>query len=249
MRLDRKNVIVTGAASGISRAIALMAASYGANIGAADLNEEGLKTVKSEIEKMGRKCVAVKTDVTDFASVTNMVAKVKEGLGGKCDVLVNGVGWDIIEPFWKNSIEYWDKIIAINYKSVVYCSRAVLDDMMEAKDGRIISISSDAGRGGSGGETVYAGAKGGVIAFTKSLAREVARYNILVNCVCPGPTDTPLFAGQPEKMRIALINAIPLKRLAKPEEVAGPVILFASDLGSFITAQVISVSGGLTFYG
>lgn len=248
MRLDGKNVIVTGAASGIARAIALMAASYGANVGAADLNEAGLQTVKAEIEALGRKCVAVKTDVTSFTSVTNMVAEVKAGLG-KIDVLVNAVGWDIIEPFWKNPIEYWDKVIAINYTSVVYCSRAVLDDMMENKDGRIINISSDAGRGGSGGETVYAGAKGGVIAFTKSLAREVARYNILVNCVCPGPTDTPLFAGQPEKIQAALINAIPLKRLAKPEEVAGPVIMFASELGSFMTAQIISVSGGLTFYG
>ncbi|MGI5911296.1 MAG: SDR family NAD(P)-dependent oxidoreductase [Syntrophomonadaceae bacterium] len=249
MRLDGKNVIVTGAASGISRAVALMAASYGANIGAADLNEEGLKTVAAEIEKMGRKCVPVKTDVTNYDSVTAMVAKVKEGLGGKIDVLVNGVGWDIIEPFWKNPIDYWDKVIDVNYKSVIYCSRAVLDDMMEANEGRIINIASDAGRGGSGGETVYAGAKGATIAFTKSLAREVARFNILVNCVCPGPTDTPLFAGQPEKIRGALIKAIPLKRLAKPEEVAGQVILFASDLGSFMTAQIISVSGGLTFYG
>ena len=248
MRLEGKNVIVTGAGSGIAKAIALMCASYGANVCAADLNTEALKVTSAEIEKLGSKCVAVTTDVTNFESVTAMVKQSEETLG-QTDALMNCVGWDIIEPFWKNSVEYWDKVIDINYKSVVYCSRAVLDGMMERKAGRIINISSDAGRGGSSGETVYAGAKGGVIAFTKSLAREVARYNILVNCVCPGPTDTPLYRGQPEKMRQALEKAIPLRRVAKPEEVAGQAVFFASDLASYMTGQIISVSGGLTLYG
>ena len=248
MRLDGKNVIVTGAGSGIGRAISLMCASYGADVSAADLNSEALKVTCAEIEKLGRKCAAVTTDVTNFESVTAMVKQSQENLG-QIDALVNCVGWDIIEPFWKNPIDYWDKVIDINYKSVVYCSRAVLDGMMESKAGRIISISSDAGRGGSSGETVYAGAKGGVIAFTKSLAREVARYNILVNCICPGPTNTPLFQGQPEKIRQALEKAIPLKRVAEPEEIAGAAVFFASDLANFITGQTISVSGGLTLYG
>lgn len=248
MRLKGKNIIVTGAGSGIGKAIALMCATYGANVGAADLNTGALNETKAEIENLGVKCVPVTTDVTNFESVTAMVNQVKEGIGN-IDVLINCVGWDIIEPFWKNSIEYWDKVIDINYKSVVYCSRAVLDGMMENNAGKIINISSDAGRGGSSGETVYAGAKGGVIAFTKSLAREVARFNILVNCVCPGPTNTPLYQGQPEKVRLALEKAIPLKRVAEPNEIAGAAVFFASDLASFITGQIISVSGGLTLYG
>jgi len=248
MRLDGKNIIVTGAGSGIGKAISLMCASYGADVSAADLNSEALKGTRAEIENLGRKCVAVTTDVTNFESVTAMVKQSQESLG-RIDALVNCVGWDIIEPFWKNSIDYWDKVIDINYKSVVYCSRAVLDSMMENKAGKIINISSDAGRGGSSGETVYSGAKGGVIAFTKSLAREVARYNILVNCICPGPTNTPLLQAQPEKMRQAFEKAIPLRRIPEPEEVAGTAVFFASDLANFITGQTISVSGGLTLYG
>ena len=168
---------------------------------------------------------------------------------GKVDIVVNGAGWDIIEPFVKNTPEYWDKIMAINFMGPVKVTRAFLDPMIEGKGGKVVNISSDAGRGGSSGETVYAGAKGGVIAFTKSLAREMARYAINVNCVCPGPTDTPLFATQPEKMQQALVNAIPFRRLGKPEEVADAVVFFASDRSSFITGQVISVSGGLTMHG
>ncbi len=248
MRLDGKNVIVTGAGSGIGKSIALMCASFGANVGAADLNEAALKATCEEIEKLGRKCAAVTTDVTNYDSVNAMVKQTQEALGN-IDVLINCVGWDVIEPFWKNQVEYWDKVIDINYKSVIYCSRAVLDGMMENNSGKIINIASDAGRGGSSGETVYSGAKGGVIAFTKSLAREVARYNILVNCICPGPTDTPLYQGQPEKIRQAFEKAIPLKRVAKPEEVAGAAVFFSSDLSNFITGQTISVSGGLTMFG
>jgi len=248
MRLDSTNIIVTGAGQGIGKAIALMLASYGADLSIADINAETLQVTRAEIEQLGRKCVAVPTDVTDFESVTAMVKQTQETLG-QIDVLVNTVGWDIIEPFWKNSLEYWDKIIDINYKSVVYCSRAVLDGMMENKAGKIINIASDAGRGGSSGETVYAGAKGGVIAFTKSLAREVAKFNIKVNCVCPGPTDTPLYRGQPQKMREALERAIPLKRVASPDDIAGAVLYFASDLADYVTGQILSVSGGLTLYG
>lgn len=248
MRLDGANIIVTGAGQGIGKAIALKLAAYGADISIADKNPETLKATLEEIEQLGRKCVAVTTDVTDFESVTAMVKQSQETLG-QIDVLVNTVGWDIIEPFWKNSLEYWDKIIDINYKSVVYCSRAVLDSMMENKAGKIINIASDAGRGGSSGESVYAGAKGGVIAFTKSLAREVARYNIKVNCICPGPTDTPLYRGQPERFREAIEKAIPLKRLATPDDIAGAALFFASSLTDYITGQVLSVSGGLTMYG
>lgn len=248
MRLDGKNVIVTGAGSGIGKAIAVMCASFGANVVGVDLNAAALKATGEEIEKLGHKYVGVTTDVTDYNSVNAMVKQTLEAMGN-VDVLINCVGWDVIEPFWKNKVEYWDKVIDINYKSVIYCSRAVLDNMMENNSGKIINIASDAGRGGSSGETVYSGAKGGVIAFTKSLAREVARYNVLVNCICPGPTDTPLYQGQPEKMRQAFEKAIPLRRVAKPEEVAGAAVFFSSDLANFITGQTISVSGGLTMFG
>lgn len=248
MRLDGTNIIVTGAGQGIGKAIALKLAAYGADICIADINSETLKETCAELEQLGRKCIAVTTDVTDFESITNMVKQAQESLG-QIGVLVNTVGWDVIQPFWKNSLEYWDKIIDLNYKSVLYCSRAVLDAMMENKVGKIINIASDAGRVGSSGETVYAGTKGGVIAFTKSLAREVARYNIQVNCICPGPTDTPLYRGQPEKIREAFEKAIPLKRVASPEDIAGAALFFASSLADYVTGQVLSVSGGLTMAG
>lgn len=248
MRLDGKNVIVTGAGQGIGKAIALKLAAFGADLSIVDMNSVTLKETCAEIEQLGRKCVAMTTDVTDFEAVTAMIKQSQENLG-PISVLVNTVGWDVIEPFWNNSLENWDKIININYKSVVYCSRAVLDNMMENKVGKIINIASDAGRVGSSGETVYAGTKGGVIAFTKSLAREVARYNIQVNCICPGPTDTPLLRQQPEKVREALAKAIPLKRIASPDDIAGAAVFFASSFADFITGQVLSVSGGLTMAG
>jgi len=177
-----------------------------------------------------------------------MVKQAQDALG-QIDILVNNAGWDVIEPFWKNTPEFWDKVIDTNYKSVIYCSRAVLDGMMENNRGKIINVASDAGRVGSSGETVYAGAKGGVIAFTKSLAREVARFNINVNCICPGPTDTPLYQGQSEKIKMALEKAIPLKRVATPDDIAGAAVFFASSLSDYITGQILSVSGGLTMQG
>ena len=248
MRLDGKNMIVTGASQGIGKAIAVMSASYGADVCIVGRHLETLKVTQAEIEKQGRKCVAIPTDVTDFDAVKEMVKQAQEALG-QIDVLVNNVGWDATEHFVKNTPEFWDNVIDINYKSVIYCSRAVLDGMIENKAGKIINIASDAGRGGSSGETVYAGSKGAVIAFTKSLAREVARFNINVNCISPGPTNTPLYQGQPEKIREALQKVIPMKRVGEPEDVAGSAVFFASDLADYITGQVISVSGGLTMHG
>ena len=159
--------------------------------------------------KMNTVAAAIKADVTNFEEVKEMAQKVINEFG-RVDILVNNVGWDIIEPFMKNSLEYWEKVIAINFKGALYCTRAVLDDMVNRGNGKIINIASDAGRVGSLGETCYAGAKGGIIAFTKSLAREVARYNINVNCICPGPTDTALFRGQPEKMQGSFRKSNPL---------------------------------------
>ncbi|MBB6446640.1 SDR family NAD(P)-dependent oxidoreductase [Bacillus benzoevorans] len=248
MRLDGKKMIVTGASQGIGKAIAIMSATYGADVCIIGRHLDKLQDTKEEIEKLGRKCAAIPADVTNYDAAKEMVKQAQEAIG-KIGILVNNVGWDSIEHFVKNTTEFWDQVIDINYKSVIYCSRAVLDGMMENNSGKIINIASDAGRGGSCGETVYAGAKGAVISFTKSLAREVARYKINVNCICPGPTNTPMYLGQPEKIRESLQRIIPLKRVGEPEDVAGTVVFFASPLSDYITGQVISVSGGLTMYG
>ncbi len=166
------------------------------------------------------------------------------------NVIVNAAGWDRTDQFLNATPEFAQKVVAINYLGPVNICSAFLPGIVDAGNGgRVINLASDAGRVGSSGESIYAGAKGGVIALTKSLAREMARHNINVNCVCPGPTDTPLFQAQEEKLKAALIKAIPFRRLARPEEVAAPVLFFASESASFITGQVISVSGGLTMAG
>ncbi len=202
------------------------------------------------MEKAGAKGLALGTDITDRAQVQDMV-KTALGTFGKLDILVNNAGWDIIEPFMQNNPELWDKVIAINLKGPIYCTRAVLDHFIERKCGKIVNISSDAGRVGSSGEAVYSACKGGIIAFTKTIAREMARYQINVNCVCPGPTDTPLLAEMTKgetgaKIIDAMTKAVPFRRLAKPEDIAGAVAFLASDDAAFITGQTLSVSGGLT---
>jgi 2-hydroxycyclohexanecarboxyl-CoA dehydrogenase len=192
--------------------------------------------------------MGVRVDVTDTASIAVGVAAVVERLG-TIDVLVNNAGWDKVEPFVKSQEATWDTVIAINLKGPIACTRAVLDSMIERRAGKIVSISSDAGRVGSAGEAVYAGAKAGIIGFSKTLARELARYGINVNVVCPGPTNTPLFhemAGGNEKLASSLKQAIPLGRLGEPEDLAGAVAFLASDDASFVTGQTLSVSGGLT---
>lgn len=248
MDLNGSVAIVTGAAGGIGRAVVAKLGAYGARLSLIDVNVQGLELAARELKDAGRDCLVLQADVTDYEQVKSAVKRTAEQMG-EPDILVNTVGWDIIEPFVANTPEYWEKVIALNYKSVVYCCRAVLDYMIARQKGKIVNIGSDAGRVGSLGETVYAGAKGGVIAFTKSLAREVARYSICVNCVCPGPTDTPLYRSQPEKNRLALERVIPFRRVATPEDVAGAVLFFASGLSDYITGQVLSVSGGLTMVG
>jgi len=169
---------------------------------------------------------------------------------GVTTVLVNAAGWDRTGPFLDSTAEFARRVVAINYLGQVHMCRVFLDGMVASGDGgRVVNIGSDAGRVGSSGESVYAGAKGGVIALTKSLAREMARHGITVNCVCPGPTDTPLFRAQPEKLQEALIRAIPMRRLAQPEEVARAVEFFVDDASGYVTGQVLSVNGGLTMAG
>ena len=250
MDLKEKVAIVTGAGGGIGRAIALKFGSLGASVMVADIKVEGAKETLSRLEKSGARGLALSTDITDRVRVQDMVKATLDTFG-KLDILVNNAGWDIIEPFTKNTPEYWEKIIAINLKGPIFCTRAVLDPMMERKYGKIVNISSDAGRVGSSGEAVYSACKGGIIAFTKTIAREMARYQINVNCVCPGPTDTPLLAEitQSEtgaKIIEAMTKAVPFRRLAKPEDIAGAVAFLASDEAGYITGQTLSVSGGLT---
>lgn len=246
MNFQGKTVAVTGAASGIGFACARAFAEAGARVVLTDVNVAAGEAAATELASIGDVRYKV-LDVTDRASAEALAAHIEAA--GPLDVLVNAAGWDIIEPFMDNTPDYWAKIVALNFMGPVQVTRALLPLLFASGSGRIVNIASDAGRVGSYGETVYAGAKGGIIAFTKSLAREVVRKQVRVNCVCPGPTDTPLFASQTEKMREALTNAIPMKRVAKPSEIADAVVYFASDRSSFITGQVLSVSGGLTMVG
>jgi 2-hydroxycyclohexanecarboxyl-CoA dehydrogenase len=243
--MSNKLAVVTGAGSGIGKAIALAFAVQGDRVVAADLDEAAAKATAEEQPEL---ITALPVDVADRAQVDVLRDRTRAEVGVP-NVVVNAAGWDRTDQFLNATTEFAEKVVAINYLGPVHVCSAFLPGMIEAGGGRVVNLASDAGRVGSAGETIYAGAKGGVIALTKSLAREMARYQITVNCVCPGPTDTPLFHAQPEKLKEALIKAIPFRRLARPEEVAAPVLFFASDAASFITGQVISVSGGLTMAG
>jgi 2-hydroxycyclohexanecarboxyl-CoA dehydrogenase len=240
--------VVTGGASGIGRAVALELAASGTRVVVADRDEAGGAETCAAVAERGGAAELVGVDLADDGSI-RAAAEAVLGLGRAPGVLVNAAGWDRLEPFLDNSFEFMEQIVRVNLLGPVKLTRELLPAMIDAGAGKIVNVASDAGRVGSTGETVYAGAKGGVIAFTKSLAREVARYAINVNCVCPGPTDTPLFASLPEKMREALTRAVPFRRLAKPEEIAHAILFFAGPYSDFITGQVLSVSGGLTMAG
>ncbi|MBF6272184.1 2-hydroxycyclohexanecarboxyl-CoA dehydrogenase [Nocardia sp. 852002-20019_SCH5090214] len=242
---DNTIAVVTGAGSGIGRAITLALAARGDRVVAADLD---LDAAKRTAEQQSDHIFAMQVDIADAEQVQALRDRVHAEVGVP-NILVNAAGWDRTDKFLNATPEFAQKVVAINYLGPVHMCSAFLPGMVEAGGGRVVNLASDAGRVGSSGETIYAGAKGGVIALTKSLAREMARYSITVNCVCPGPTDTPLFQAQDEKLKEALIKAIPFRRLARPEEVAAPALFFASPDASFITGQVLSVSGGLTMAG
>ena len=246
--LNGKVAVVTGGASGIGRATALGLATSGARVFVADVNDAGGLETCAAIEDCAGAARFVHVDISDEASIEAAASEVL-GHGQPPAILVNAAGWDRFELFLDNSLEFMDHLVRLNLLGPVKLTRAFLPAMIEAGEGKIVNVASDAGRVGSTGETVYAAAKGGVIAFTKSLAREVAAHGINVNCVCPGPTDTPLFRSLPEKMQAALTRAIPFRRLAKPEEVADAILFFSSSGADFVTGQVLSVSGGLTMAG
>ena len=247
MDVENKVALVTGAASGIGRAIAVGLASAGARVAAVDRDAEGLAATVATIGE-GR-AHAHRADLADKAAILALRDDVVAARGVP-DILVNAAGFDRVEPFMSNDDALWEALAAVNFLGPVRLTHAVLESVLAAERRiKIVNIASDAGRVGSLGETVYAGTKGGLIAFTKSLAREMARHGINVNCVCPGPTDTPLLATLPEKVRDGLIKAIPFRRLATPEEIADAVLFFASARSDYVTGQVLSVSGGLTMAG
>ncbi len=237
--------VVTGAASGIGRATAAELARQGYVVAAADLDEAGALEATTRMES-GH---GFKVDVSEHGSVSSFAARVLSELGTP-DVLVNCAGWDETRGFLETDAPFWERVVRINLLGVVAVTHAFLGAMVErGRGGRVVNVASDAARVGSSGETVYAGAKGGVVAFTKSLARETARHEITANAVCPGPTDTPLFRAQPERLQEALVKAVPMRRLGAPEDVAYAICFLASARASYITGQVLSVSGGLTMAG
>jgi 2-hydroxycyclohexanecarboxyl-CoA dehydrogenase len=247
--LNGKRVVVTGAASGIGKAAALRLADEGCILGLFDRDEAGAnRTADACVAGSAR---AFMVDIADEAQVEAAVAAFETDIG-PIDGLANIAGWDKGAAFLDTDRVLWDRIIQINLYGPLFMHKAVLPRMVGRGAGRVVNVASDAGRVGSSGEAVYSACKGGVIAFTKTMAREMARRGITLNCLCPGPTDTPLFQGFAddlaggEKLKDALKRAIPLRRLGTPDDYPGLIAFLLSDDAAFITGQTISVSGGLT---
>jgi 2-hydroxycyclohexanecarboxyl-CoA dehydrogenase len=251
--LDGKVAIVTGGASGIGRAICVRMGEEGCTVGVFDKNGAGAQETAGMVTGAGGKAFAHTVDITDYDACGKGVAAFEQQ-AGPVDILINNAGWDKIIPFLETDLAFWDTVIAINLRGALNLHHIVLKGMVARGHGKVVNIASDAGRVGSSGEAVYSACKGGIIAFTKTMAREVARKGVNLNVVCPGPTDTPLFASVAageagKKIADALRGAIPMKRLGKPEDLPGAVAFLASDDANFITGQVLSVSGGLTMAG
>jgi 2-hydroxycyclohexanecarboxyl-CoA dehydrogenase len=249
--LTERVALVSGGGGGIGRAISLELAADGRAVAVGDLRLDAAEETVATIERSGGRAVAASLDVTDAGSVEAAVELVDSELGA-VGILVNNAGWDELVPFMETDEAFWDRVIEINLKGCLRLTRASLPGMVEGRWGRVVNIGSDAGRVGSSLESVYSGAKGGVIAFTKTIAREFARAGVTANTVCPGPTRTGLLeamaggGGQGEKLIGSLERAIPMRRLGEPEDVAAAVSFLASERAGYITGQTLSVSGGLT---
>lgn len=252
--LKDKVVVVTGGGGGIGSATCLRYADEGARVVVWDINLAAADSLVSTIKASGGDALAIAADLTDFAATGEAVARI-EAEFGPVDILVNNAGWDLFVPFLKSGPDFWTKLIDINLRAVLNITHPVLARMAERKAGRVVSIGSDAGRVGSSGEAVYAACKAGVIAFSKTLAREHARHGITFNVVCPGVTATDMLenfmdaSGNKEKLRDAFTKAVPLGRMGQPDDLPGAILFLTSDDAAFITGQVISVSGGLTMHG
>jgi 2-hydroxycyclohexanecarboxyl-CoA dehydrogenase len=255
MSLQGKTAIVTGGARGIGRAIGLRLARDGANMGIIDLASamETAAATVADLEAVGVKAKAVPGDITDYGAVKEAVADLHAHFGS-IDVLINNAGIDKSEFFVNTAPDLWQKLIAVNYVGFLNACHACIPIMMEQNSGCIVSLGSDAGRVGNSGEVVYCGTKAAIMASSKALARELARYNVRVNSVSPGPVQTDLLAGLHEgekgaKIMEAVAKAIPMRRIGTPEEVADVVAFFCSDDSRYLTGQVLSIDGGLTMIG
>ncbi len=253
MNLVKKTAVVTGGARGIGRAIALRLARDGANIGILDIQKNSAKKTAEEINTSGGRGMAVECDITDYEKVKNAVARVYQEYSS-IDVLVNNAGLDKSQFFIDTDQPLWDRLIAVNYRGFLNATHVCMAYMIEQKSGNIISIGSDAGRVGNPGEVLYCGTKAALVGSSKALARELARFNIRVNCVCPGPVETELLKGlhkeeKAKKIMDAVEKLIPMRRIGRPEDVADVVAFFVSEDSKYLTGQVLSVDGGLTMIG
>lgn len=248
MKFHGKVCLVTGGASGIGSCTARGLAELGGDVIIGDINVQAGEALAADIRAIGGKAEFVNLNLTDAASIKACEDRVMTNKG-RLDVLANVAGWGHIQPFVENDDAFVNKVLELNLRGVIEVMRSFFPVMIAQKSGKIVLVASDAGRVGSLGESVYSAAKGGVIAFTKALAREGARHNINVNCVCPGPTDTPLLRSEPEKFLDAFLKAIPMRRFGKPSEVADAIICLASNRADYITGQVLSVNGGLAMVG
>lgn len=245
----RRTALVTGGAGGIGAAICHQLAEAGTTVAVTDLDKPRADAVAGALPNGGH--LALPMDVSNTEDVRNKVAEIEDTLG-PIDVLVNVAGWDRFVPFVDTTPEFWDQVIDVNYRGPLNTTHAVLPSMIERGSGRVVSVASDAARVGSSLESIYSGAKGAVVSFSKSVAREVARHGITVNVVCPGPADTPMIRGMADELgngdrfMESLTKAIPMRRLAEPEDIAPAVVFLASDGARYITGQTLSVSGGLT---
>ena len=241
--------MVTGGGGGIGRAISLALARDGCAVAVGDLRTDSAAAVAGAVEEAGGAATPVSLDVTDADSVRRAVTRMSSELG-PIEIVVNNAGWDELVPFLDTDEAFWDRVIEINLKGCLRVTHATLGGMVERGWGRVVNLGSDAGRVGSSLEWVYSGAKGGIIAFTKTIAREVARAGVTANTVCPGPTRTPLLEGMAatggERLIESLERAVPMRRLGEPEDVAAAVAFLASESAGYVTGQTVSVNGGLT---